>query len=101
MLVDLQVERINGLQLQAELAKRNITLKVHIVAGRGGVSMARGGLEASAMDFIGTPVDKERLVELIESMTARDAETARPHVGAGGAAYLAPATTDATRARFE
>jgi len=77
VLVDLQLEGINGLQMQAELAERNITMPVIFVTGHGDVSTARDALKAGALDFIEKPVDNERLVELVESAMAKDAEAAQ------------------------
>ena len=77
VLVDLQLEGIDGLQLQAELAERNITMPVIFVTGHGDVSTTRDALKAGAMDFIEKPVDNERLVELVEAAMAKDAEAAQ------------------------
>lgn len=77
VLVDLQLEGINGLQMQAELAERGITMPVIFVTAHGDVSTARDALKAGALDFIEKPVDNERLVELVESAMAEDAEAAQ------------------------
>jgi RNA polymerase sigma factor (sigma-70 family) len=77
VLIDLQLEGIDGLQLQAELAERNITMPLIFVTGHGDVSTTRDALKAGAMDFIEKPVDNERLVELVEAAMARDAEAAQ------------------------
>ena len=77
VLIDLQLEGIDGLQLQAELAERNITMPLIFVTGHGDVSTTRDALKAGAMDFIEKPVDNERLVELVEAAMAKDAEAAQ------------------------
>ncbi len=77
VLIDLQLEGIDGLQLQARLADRNIAMPVIFVTGHGDVSTARDALKAGALDFIEKPVDNERLVELVDSAIARDAEQAQ------------------------
>ena len=74
VLIDLQLEGIDGLQLQARLAERGITMPVVFVTGHGDVAAARDALKAGALDFIEKPVDNERLVELVEAAMARDAE---------------------------
>ena len=74
MLIDLQLEGIDGLQLQARLAGRGITMPVIFVTGHGDVAAARDALKAGALDFIEKPVDNERLVELVEGAMAADAE---------------------------
>jgi len=77
VLIDLQLEGIDGLQLQAELAERNITMPLIFVTGHGDVSTTRDALKAGAMDFIEKPVDNERLVELVGAAMAKDAEAAQ------------------------
>lgn len=77
VLIDLQLEGIDGLQLQAALAQRNITMPVIFVTGHGDVGTARDALKAGALDFIEKPVDNERLVELVSLALAKDAEAAQ------------------------
>ncbi len=77
VLIDLQLEGIDGLQLQAELAERNITMPLIFVTGHGDVGTTRDALKAGAMDFIEKPVDNERLVELVEAAMTKDAEAAQ------------------------
>jgi RNA polymerase sigma factor (sigma-70 family) len=77
VLIDLRLDGIDGLQLQARLTAREITMPVIFVTGHGDVSAARDALKAGAFDFIEKPVDNERLVELVEAAMARDAETAQ------------------------
>jgi RNA polymerase sigma factor (sigma-70 family) len=77
VLIDLRLDGIDGLQLQARLTAREITMPVIFVTGHGDVSAARDALKAGAFDFIEKPVDNERLVELVEAAMARDADTAQ------------------------
>lgn len=77
VLIDLQLEGIDGLQLQARLAARGVTMPVIFVTGHGDVAAARDALKAGALDFIEKPVDNERLVELVATAMATDAEAAQ------------------------
>jgi RNA polymerase sigma factor (sigma-70 family) len=77
VLIDLQLEGIDGLQLQAELSERSITMPLIFVTGHGDVSTTRDALKAGAMDFIEKPVDNERLIALVEAAMAKDAEAAQ------------------------
>jgi FixJ family two-component response regulator len=77
VLIDLQMAGIDGLQLQAALIERQITMPVIFVTGHGDVATARDALKAGALDFIEKPVDNDRLVELVGAALARDAEQAR------------------------
>ena len=82
VLIDLQLEGIDGLELQARLAERKITIPVIFVTGHGDVGTARDALKAGALDFIEKPVDNDRLVELVGSAMARDAALAQRKVRA-------------------
>jgi len=77
VLIDLQLEGIDGLQLQARLAERSVTMPVIFVTGHGDVATARDALKAGALDFIEKPVDNERLVELVGTAMAKDSEQAQ------------------------
>jgi len=77
VLIDLQLEGIDGLQLQARLAERSVTMPVIFVTGHGDAATARDALKAGALDFIEKPVDNERLVELVGTAMAKDAEQAQ------------------------
>lgn len=76
VLIDLRLEGIDGLQLQAQLAERQIALPVIFVTGHGDASTARDALKAGAFDFVEKPVDNERLAELVAAAIARDVEAA-------------------------
>jgi RNA polymerase sigma factor (sigma-70 family) len=82
VLIDLQLEGIDGLQLQARLVERRVTMPVIFVTGHGDVATARDALKAGALDFIEKPVDNDRLVELVGMAMARDAAQARRHAQA-------------------
>jgi len=77
VLIDLQLEGIDGLQLQARLAERGVTMPVIFVTGHGDVAAARNALKAGALDFIEKPVDNDRLAELVGAAMAKDAAQAQ------------------------
>jgi RNA polymerase sigma factor (sigma-70 family) len=77
VLIDLQLEGIDGLQLQARLAQRKVTMPIIFVTGHGDVAAARDALKAGALDFIEKPVDNERLVELVEAALTKDTAAAQ------------------------
>jgi FixJ family two-component response regulator len=80
VLIDLQLEGIDGLQLQAQLKENDITMPVIFVTGHGDVAAARDALKAGAMDFIEKPVDNDRLIDLVCLAIEKDAEEARRQV---------------------
>lgn len=77
VLIDLWLEGIDGLQLQARLNQRQITMPVIFVTGHGDVSTARDALKAGAFDFIEKPVDNDRLLEIVSAAIGQDAEAAQ------------------------
>jgi RNA polymerase sigma factor (sigma-70 family) len=77
VLIDLQLEGIDGLQLQARLAERKVAMPVIFVTGHGDVATARDALKAGALDFIEKPVDNDRLVDLVGTALAQDAAQAQ------------------------
>jgi RNA polymerase sigma factor (sigma-70 family) len=79
VLIDLRLEGIDGLQLQARLAELGIRMPVVFVTGHGDVGTARDALKAGAFDFIEKPVDNDRLVEIVAAALAADAEAAQRH----------------------
>ncbi len=77
VLIDLRLEGIDGLQVQARLAAMNVTMPVIFVTAHGDVGAARDALKAGAFDFIEKPVDNDRLVELVHAAISLDAEAAQ------------------------
>lgn len=77
VLIDLQLDGIDGLQLQARLTERRVTMPVIFVTGHGDVSTARDALKAGAFDFIEKPVDNDRLLQVVDAAIGQDAEAAQ------------------------
>lgn len=77
VLIDLRLSGMDGLQLQAALLELGVVMPVVFVTGHGDVGTARDALKAGAFDFIEKPVDNDRLVELVASAIAKDAEEAQ------------------------
>lgn len=77
VLIDLLLDGIDGLQLQAKLIERQVTMPVIFVTGHGDVATARDALKAGAFDFIEKPVDNDRLLELVSAAMEKDSEAAQ------------------------
>jgi len=75
LLIDLRMPGMDGLALQAALAKRAIALPVIILTAHGDAANARAALKAGAFDFLEKPVDDTLLIEMIEAATRVEAET--------------------------
>jgi RNA polymerase sigma factor (sigma-70 family) len=74
LLIDLRMPGMDGLALQAALAKRSIALPVIILTAHGDAANARAALKAGAFDFLEKPVDDALLIEMIEAATRVEAE---------------------------
>jgi two-component system, LuxR family, response regulator FixJ len=65
LIADIRMPEMDGLQLQEEIARRDIALPVIIVTGHGDVPLAVRAMKAGAVDFIEKPFDRERMLESI------------------------------------
>jgi FixJ family two-component response regulator len=74
MLVDVRMPGMDGLQLHAELSRRECTVPIVIMTAYGDVATARGALKAGAEDFLEKPVDDSVLIDVLQ--TAIDAGAA-------------------------
>jgi FixJ family two-component response regulator len=74
MLVDVRMPGMDGLQLHAELDRRECTVPIVIMTAYGDVATARSALKAGAEDFLEKPVDDSVLIDVLQ--TAIDAQAA-------------------------
>lgn len=74
MLVDVRMPGMDGLQLHAELRRRECTVPIVIMTAYGDIATARGALKAGAEDFLEKPVDDSVLIDVLQ--TAIDAQAA-------------------------
>jgi FixJ family two-component response regulator len=75
LLLDVRMPDMGGLDLQAELSSRNISLPIVIITGYAEVPMAVRAMKGGAFDFIEKPFSDETLLQRIRSAIALDAET--------------------------
>jgi two-component system response regulator FixJ len=73
IVLDLCLEDMDGLALQAELLKRNITLPVIILSAKAEVSSAVQAMKQKAFDLFEKPVEPEILLQSIQRAIAHDA----------------------------
>jgi len=66
VLLDVRMPRMDGLTLQARLAKLDNHLPVVVMTGQGDVQTAVRAMKAGAVDFIEKPYDDEVLIKAIE-----------------------------------
>jgi FixJ family two-component response regulator len=80
VVLDLRMPGKSGLELQHEMAQRNILLPVIMITAHGDISAARESFKSGAIDFLEKPLDNKQLVAAVEVALARDAAQ-RDHAG--------------------
>jgi FixJ family two-component response regulator len=72
--VDVGLPGLSGLELQQQLAIREIPSSLVVMTGRGNVPMAVDAMRAGAVHFIEKPIDPKTLLEVLdEALLRRDA----------------------------
>jgi two-component system, LuxR family, response regulator FixJ len=66
LLLDVQMPRMTGLELQQQLNLRGWRIPVIFITGHGTISLAIAAIKAGAFDFIEKPLREEALLECIE-----------------------------------
>jgi two-component system, LuxR family, response regulator FixJ len=66
LLLDVQMPRMTGVELQQQLNVRGWRLPVIFITGHGTVSLAIAAIKAGAFDFVEKPLREESLLECIE-----------------------------------
>ncbi len=65
VLLDIGMPGINGLQLQAELFRREFLLPIIFLTGHGDIPMSVRAIKAGAIDFLTKPITREKLSVII------------------------------------
>jgi two-component system, LuxR family, response regulator FixJ len=71
VMLDVRMPEMDGLEVQAEMARRGIDMPVVILTGHGDVSVAVKAMRAGAVNFIEKPYEKEALLSAIDEAYAR------------------------------
>jgi FixJ family two-component response regulator len=66
LILDLQMPGRNGIDLQVELADREIELPIVFMTGHGDIPTTVTALKQGAADFLPKPVDDQRLIEVVQ-----------------------------------
>ena len=74
LLLDIRMPGMSGLELQKELAEREVRLPVIILTGHGDVQVAVHAMKAGAVDFIEKPFNNELLLDRIQKAVAESVE---------------------------
>lgn len=101
ILLDVRMPEMDGIEVQAELAKRGVKLPVIVLTGHGDVGTAVAAMKGGAIDFLEKPFDKDALVEALERgferMAAGDAAAAGQADAERRIALLSPREQDVLR----
>jgi FixJ family two-component response regulator len=73
LLLDIAMPGPSGLDLQAGLQDRGVTLPVIFLTGRADVHTSVRAMKAGAMDFLFKPIEPEALLDSVREAIARDA----------------------------
>jgi two-component system, LuxR family, response regulator FixJ len=72
LLLDVQMPRMTGVELQQQLNVRGWRIPVIFITGHGTVSLAVAAIKAGAFDFVEKPLREEALLECIERALNRN-----------------------------
>ncbi len=90
---------MDGIALQAELARRGAALPVVVVTGHADVPLAVRAMRAGAVDFVEKPYPKERILAAVGEALEAAASAPAPARGQGPAAAAAAARVAALTPR--
>jgi len=72
LVLDVRLQRLNGFDLQAELAKSNIRIPIIFLTGHGDVSMSVRAMKAGAVDFLTKPFREQEMLDAVTAALERD-----------------------------
>lgn len=74
LILDVRLPGMNGLELQHELAQRDIRTPIIFITGHGDIPMAVQAVNAGALDFLEKPFDNDALLARVASALDKDRE---------------------------
>ena len=74
LILDVRLPGMNGLELQRELAERQIRMPIIFITGHGDIPMAVEAVNAGALDFLEKPFDNDALLARVEEAVLADRE---------------------------
>lgn len=72
LILDVQLPRITGLDLQQELVKKDVQIPIIFLTGHGDIPMSVRAVKAGALEFLTKPFDSEYLLETVPSAIAHN-----------------------------
>lgn len=79
LVLDIRMPGLNGLELQDELTKAEMTLPIIFMTGHGTVPMSVRAMKAGAIDFLEKPFEDQELLVLIKHAIESDRNTRQEH----------------------
>ena len=98
LLLDLRMQGMNGLDLQAVLAARGYELPIIFVTGHGDIPSSVAAMKGGALDFVEKPLSLEVLVERIHAALRED-DRRHCRAGRAGLGRRAPGGADGAGTR--
>ena len=77
LVLDVSMPGMSGLELQAELRKREIDIPAVVISGHGDVPMAVSAMRKGAVTFLMKPVDDQELINTVNEILSRPREQRR------------------------
>src|SRR5262245_59906172 len=72
IVLDVRMPKMNGLQLQEELARAEVQIPIVFITGHGDVAMAVRAMKAGAVDFLTKPFNNQELLDAVFAALERD-----------------------------
>jgi FixJ family two-component response regulator len=76
---DVAMPDLDGLELQASLAKENVERPIIFITGFGDIPTSVRAMRAGAVDFLTKPVSEDQLLDAVARATEKDAEARKRH----------------------
>lgn len=75
LILDLRMPDVSGLEVQAEMKKRGITLPIIFLTGHGDIDTAVFAIRAGAEEFLQKPVQPDRLLTTVARSVQKDCDS--------------------------
>lgn len=79
LVLDVRMPGLSGMDLQKELAQKEISLPIIFITGHGDIPMSVKAMKGGAVDFLPKPFDEKNLLPAIAKGIDRDIQRRREH----------------------
>lgn len=101
VILDLAMPDMNGLELQAELIRRQVRVPIVFLSGEGDIPAAVSAVRNGAVDFVEKPVDTDLLVNRIEAALGQQLDEREHDAGTSDTRSRLNSLTDREREVLE